>query len=188
MARAALRLLREGQTLFLDTGSTNLQLAARLPSDLALTVITNSVPVAATLMGRPGIALVLIGGSVNATVGGCVDARSIAELKRFRIDLCYLGACAISVENGVAGFDMADVDFKRCLLDVSAKAALLLTTTKIETSAPFHIAPVTDLAHFIFEYDAPADVLLALRRTGADIRVADAADAPDHPTRSQALS
>jgi DeoR/GlpR family transcriptional regulator of sugar metabolism len=83
---------------------------------------------------------------------------------------------------------MADVDFKRSLLDVSAKAALMLTTTKVETSAPFHIAPVTEVAHFVVEYDAPADVLLALRRIGADIRVADAPDATDHPTRAQALS
>lgn len=182
LACAALRLLREGQTLFLDTGSTNLQLAARLPSDLALTVVTNSVPVAATLMGRSGIALVLIGGSVNAAVGGCVDARSIAELRRFRIDLCFLGACAMSVENGLAGFDMADVDFKRSLLDVSANAALMLTTAKIETSAPFHIGPVTDIACFVFEHDAPVEVLSALRRIGAEIRVADAPDATDHPT------
>jgi len=178
LARAASRLLRDGQTLFLDTGSTNLQLAAQLPSDLALTVVTNSVPVAATLMSRPGIALALIGGRVNATVGGCVDARSIAEMRRFRIDLCFLGACAFSLEHGIAGFDIADVDFKRSLLDVSANAALLLTSSKIGTSAAFHIGPVTDVAHFVFEHDAPASVLSALRRTGADIRIADAPE-PD---------
>lgn len=188
LACAALRLIREGQTLFLDTGSTNLQLAARLPSDLALTVVTNSVPAAAILMGRPGIALVLIGGSVNTTVGGCVDARATAELRRFRFDLCFLGACAMSVENGLAGFDMADVDFKRSLLDVSTTSALLLTSTKLRTSAPFHIGPVTDVGHFVFEHDAPVEVLSALRRLGAGIRVADAPDAADHPTRSQALS
>jgi DeoR/GlpR family transcriptional regulator of sugar metabolism len=174
LARAALRLLRARQTLFLDTGSTNLHLAAQLPSDLALTVVTNSVPVAATLMSRPGIALVLIGGSVNATVGGCVDARSIAEMRRFRIDLCFLGACAFSLDHGIAGLDMADVDFKRGLLDVSTNAALMLTSTKIGTSAAFHIGPVTDVAHFVFEHDAPASVVSALRRTGADIRIADA--------------
>ena len=188
LACAALGLIREGQTLFLDTGSTNLQLAARLRPDLALTVVTNSVPVAATLMGRPGTALVLIGGSVNAAVGGCVDARSIAELRRFRIDLCFLGACAMSIEDGLAGFDMADVDFKRSLLDVSTHATLLLTTTKLQTSAPFHIGPVTDVAHFVLESDAPVEVLAALRRLGTDIRLADAPDAADHPTRSQASS
>jgi len=188
LARTALGLIREGQTLFLDTGSTNLQLAARLPSDLALTVVTNSVPVAATLMGRPGIALVLIGGSVNAAVGGCVDAHSIAELRRFRFDLCVLGACAMSVENGLAGFDMADVDFKRSLLEVSMNVALLLTTTKLGTAAPFHIGPVADVAHIVLEHDAPVEVVSALQRLGVEIRVADAPDAADHPTRSKALS
>jgi DeoR/GlpR family transcriptional regulator of sugar metabolism len=173
LAHAALGLIREGQTLFLDTGSTNRHLAAQLPADRALTVVTNSVPVAATLMGRPGIALVVIGGSVNAHVGGCVDARSIAEMRRFRIDLCFLGACAMSVETGMAGFDMADVDFKRALLDASVVTALMLTTAKLETSAPFPIGPMSDIAHLVFEHDAPEAVLSLLRGKGADIRIAD---------------
>src|ERR1700735_1129081 len=89
LARTAARLVREGLTLFLDTGSTNRQLAMELPQDAGLTVGTNSIPVAAALMERHGIALVMIGGSVDITIGGCVGARSVAEMQRFRIDLCF---------------------------------------------------------------------------------------------------
>jgi DeoR/GlpR family transcriptional regulator of sugar metabolism len=187
LAHAALKLLRKGQTLFLDAGSTNLQLAAKLPSDLALTVVTNSVPVAAQLMNRPGIELVVIGGRVNPTVGGCVDARSIAEMRRFQIGLCFLGACALSVKNGIAGFDLADVDFKRSLLEVSASVAVMLTSTKIETSAPFRIGTITDIDHFIVERDAPRAVISALKRSGVEVRIADAPP-PKHPTRSLRFS
>jgi DeoR/GlpR family transcriptional regulator of sugar metabolism len=97
LARVAAELVRAGQTLFLDPGRTNRQLAVELPKDAELTVVTNSVPVAAALMNRPGIALVVIGGRMGATIGGCVGARSIAEMQRFRIDLCFLGICAISI-------------------------------------------------------------------------------------------
>lgn len=62
LARAALPLIESGQTLFIDSGSTNLMLADILPGDLALTVVTNSVSIATTLFRRPGISLVLIGG------------------------------------------------------------------------------------------------------------------------------
>ena len=174
LAREAAGLIGGRQTLFLDTGSTNLQLAAELPEVQALTVITNSMPVAAALTNRRDIMLVVIGGSVSSEVGGCIGARSIAELRRFRIDLCFLGACAISVEHGLAGFDMADVDFKRSLLDVSVTAALMVTNAKLETAAPFRIGSLSDVAHLIVEHDAPQPIVSALRATGAAIRIAGA--------------
>ena len=174
LARAAAELVRAGQTLFLDTGSTNRQLAVELPEDAELTVVTNSVPVAAALMDRSGIALVIIGGRVDTTIGGCVGARSIAEMQRFRIDLCFLGICAISIEHGIAGFDMADVDFKRGLIEVSAETAMMLTSVKLEMAAPYRIGRVTDVDHLIVEHDAPASIVAALREIGTAVRIADA--------------
>ena len=174
LARAAAELVRAGQTLFLDTGSTNRQLAVELPQDAGLTVVTNSVPVAAALMDRSGIAPVIIGGRVDTTIGGCVGARSIAEIQRFRIDLCFLGICASSIEHGIAGFDMADVDFKRGLIEVSAETAMMLASVKLETAAPYRIGRITDIDHLIVEHDAPASIVAALREAGTAVRIADA--------------
>jgi DeoR/GlpR family transcriptional regulator of sugar metabolism len=174
LARTAARLVREGQTLFLDTGSTNRQLAMELPQDAGLTVVTNSIPVAAALMERHGIALVMIGGSVDITIGGCVGARSVAEMQRFRIDLCFLGTCAISIEHGIAGFNMADVDFKRGLIEVSAETALMLTSAKLETAAPYRIGWAADVDYLVVEHDAPLSIVGALRETGTAVRIADA--------------
>ncbi len=177
LAQAAVGLIAKGQTIFLDTGSTVLQLAGLLPRDAGLRVVTNSLPAAAALMTRGDLPLIVIGGSVNPAVGGCVDARALAELRRFRFDLCFLGACALSVQNGLAGFDMDDVDLKRRLLEVSAATALMMTNAKLETSAPFAIGPVSDIAQVVLEHDAPAEVVSALRAMGADLRIAEAPNA-----------
>jgi DeoR/GlpR family transcriptional regulator of sugar metabolism len=174
LVRAAVALVHEGQTVFLDTGSTNRELAKELPRDAGLTVVTNSVLVAAALMECRGISLVMIGGSVDPTIGGCVGARSIAEIQRFRIDLCFLGTCAISIKHGIAGFNMADVDFKRGLIEVSAERALILTNAKLETTAPHRIASVADVDHLVVEHDAPIPILAALRETGTAVRIANA--------------
>ncbi|MCE6969916.1 DeoR/GlpR family DNA-binding transcription regulator [Cereibacter sphaeroides] len=174
LARAALDLLRPGQTIFLDTGSTNLQLAALLPEGLGLRVVTNSIPAAAVLTARRDLSLVVIGGGVNPQVGGCVDARASAELSGCRFDLCFLGACAMSPEHGLAGFELDDVEFKRRLVAVSAATVLMMTTAKLATSAPFAIARVADLTHVVLEHDAPAGVVEALRSAGIDLRSAAA--------------
>lgn len=172
LAEAAAGLLRKGQTIFLDTGSTTLHLAGLLPRGLGLRVITNSVPAAAALMTRDDLSLVVIGGGVNLKVGGCVDARALAELRRFRIDLCFLGACALSSQNGLAGFDLDDVDFKRGLLEGSAATAVMMTSAKIGTTAPFVIGPLAAVTHVILEEDAPAEIVAALRAAGTEVRTA----------------
>ncbi|RHZ99023.1 DeoR/GlpR transcriptional regulator [Cereibacter sphaeroides] len=169
LARRAVDLIRPDQTLFLDAGSTLVPLAGLLPEGQGLRVVTNSIPAAAALLGRSGIALVLIGGGVNMTVGGAVDAQALSELARLRIDLCFLGACALSPEEGLAGFEMDDVAFKRRLLQQSRASVLMMTNGKLGTQAPFAIARADEIGHYILEADAPEEMELRVRRTGATV-------------------
>jgi DeoR/GlpR family transcriptional regulator of sugar metabolism len=172
LAGAAAAMIQPGEMLFLDNGSTNLALARALPADHALTVATNSVPIAAVLFGRPDIRLVLIGGSVNAQVGGCIDADATAAARKLAIDRCFLGVCAISIARGAAAFDPADAVFKASLLAASERTAALVTTGKLETRAPFLFAPMGDLGALILEHDAPPEILLALAGLGVETLVA----------------
>ncbi|PTX49588.1 DeoR family transcriptional regulator [Gemmobacter caeni] len=177
LAQVACGLIQPGMTLFLDTGSTVAHLAAHLPVLPDLRVITNSLPAAAVLMQRNDLSLVLIGGGVDPSTGGCTDARAQAALALYRFDLCFLGACALSQKQGLAGFDLADVDFKRQLIDRSAETALMMTTAKLETTAPYAIAGLDAVADYILAADAPAPVADALRAAGARVHLA-------HPDRS----
>jgi DeoR/GlpR family transcriptional regulator of sugar metabolism len=169
LARAALGLIRDGATLVIDTGSTNAALAALLPEDRGLRVITNSLAAATAVMARPGIELYLIGGRVDPRLGGVTGARAVVELRQFRADLCFLGSCAVSDAFGVAGFDADDVDFKIAALAVSAAAATLAANDKLDTVAPYLIAPLAGLNHLVVEHDAPPGVVAALAAAGPSI-------------------
>lgn len=173
LASVARGLIAPGQTLFLDTGSTTLALAGLLPEDMQLRVITNSLPVAAALMERRDLWLYVIGGVSKPEVGGCVDARALADLQRFRFDLCFLGACAMSEADGLTGFDMDDVDFKRSLLNRSDESILMMTNTKIGSRAPFQIGGLSAVSTYILEPDAPAAQIEAIRAAGSQVRFAE---------------
>lgn len=168
LAVAAGTLIGEGQTLFLDAGSTVLQLAQDLPVRAGLRVVTNSIPAAAALAHRSDLSLFVVGGAVSPDIGACVDGRALGELDRYRIDVCFLGACALSPEEGLSGFDMADVEIKRTLLARSRATVLMMTNEKLGTFAPFPIGRVDTLAHLVVEHDAPRAMVQALglgRRT-----------------------
>ncbi|MGZ9809838.1 DeoR/GlpR family DNA-binding transcription regulator [Pseudoroseicyclus sp. H15] len=171
LAAAAAELVQSGQTIFLDCGSTNARLAAHLVAHLPpaqeMRVVTNSLPAATALTARADIALYFIGGAVDPAIGGCVDGRALAELPRYAIDLCFLGACALDPAGTLAGFDRADSDMKQALLAASAATALMMTTEKLGTRAPFPFGAAPALTHLVVEHDAPADMLDALVAAGA---------------------
>lgn len=172
LARAAAGLIRPGMVLFLDTGSTVLHLARALPRDLGLQVVTNAVASAAALAPRADLTLHVIGGRADPQTGGCHDARALAEIGRFRFDLCFLGACALSRDEGLAGFDAGDVDCKRAALSASRDSALMLTADKIDTFAPHVIAPLSAIGHYLLEPPAPPDLPSLLLAAGAHVTLA----------------
>ncbi|KAA9010244.1 DeoR/GlpR family DNA-binding transcription regulator [Histidinibacterium aquaticum] len=170
LAIIAAGLIRPDSTIFLDTGSTVALLAEVLPPGLR--VVTNSLSAANALSRRSDLALFLVGGAFDPETGGCTDAQALAALERYRIDLCFLGACALSPAEGIAGFDMADVEMKRALLDRSAETALMMTADKLGTTAPYPIAPLARLTHLVISAGTDDTTRAALAKAGPQIHLA----------------
>jgi DeoR/GlpR family transcriptional regulator of sugar metabolism len=154
LAKAAIGLIRPGEFLFLDSGSTNLALARRLPG-LDLTVATNSAAIAASLADRCDLRLLLTGGVVTPAVGGCVDATSVLAIQQMNIDRSFLGVCSVSGEEGISAFDPADAAFKRALIARSRAVMMMVTTDKLGTRAPHRVAALDEIDGIVVEHDAP---------------------------------
>jgi len=173
LAHMAASLIQPGESLFLDNGSTNLALAVALPNDRELTVVTNAIPIAATLLYRQGIKLIMIGGEVSPAIGGCVDAGAVLAVQHLHIDRCFLGACSLSAEYGVSGFDLPDVIFKRTILSASRAVVVLVTADKLETRATHLIAPLGAIDCLVVEHGTPAMLCSRLAKAGPTILTAD---------------
>jgi DeoR/GlpR family transcriptional regulator of sugar metabolism len=173
LARTGARLIQARGLIFLDGGSTNLALVAELPEDKVLTIATNSVPVANAVLNRKGLKLIMVGGAVEADLAACVDADAVLAVQRMNIDHCFLGACAVSSELGLAGFDHADALFKRVLLSRSQKVTALVTLDKIETRAPHVVGPLECIHELVVPHDTPSHLIAALAKTGTEVLTAD---------------
>lgn len=158
LAGIAVASIEPGSIVFLDHGSTNLAVAAMLPHGRDLSVATGSIAIAALLVDRDDIDLVLIGGAVDRVIGGAVDGTALEAIARLNIDLCMLGACAISTKGGVSAFETADAAFKRALVARSSRVIVLATNDKLGQQAPQRIAGVDAIDRIILEHDAPVDV------------------------------
>ena len=169
LGQAAATMIAADQVIFLDAGTTNLEIARALPNHPKLTVATNSPAIAMELISRSDITLVMIGGRIDPDAGAALGARAIRDIQSISIDLSFLGACAVS-EADVRAFIFEDAEFKQALVGTSRAVAVAVTTEKLGTTAPFHAAFSSDLDLLIVEADAPAVQLQAFRRAGVRIR------------------
>jgi DeoR/GlpR family transcriptional regulator of sugar metabolism len=169
LGQAAAAIITADQLIFLDAGTTNLEIARALPNQTKLTVATNSPAIAMELIFRPNITLVMIGGLVDPEAGAALGARAIRDVQSISIDLSFLGACAVSDQTGVRVFIFEDAEFKQALVGASRAVAVAATTEKLGTTAPFHVALASDLDLLIVEADAPTEPLQAFQRAGVRI-------------------
>jgi DeoR/GlpR family transcriptional regulator of sugar metabolism len=176
LARAAVRLIEPRELLFLDSGSTNLALVEVLPEESELSVATNSIDIAAAVLHRGDLQLIMIGGAVDAAVGGCVDAGAVQSVEQMNIDRCFLGSCAISPKGGISAFNLADATFKRAVLAASAHSAVLATTDKFSARASHRVAAMAAIECVVVEHDLPRAERASLSKAGPKVLAALPAD------------
>ncbi|AOJ71488.1 MULTISPECIES: DeoR/GlpR family DNA-binding transcription regulator [Burkholderia] len=169
LARSAAPLIRRGELLFLDSGSTNLALVEFLPEDAELTVATNSIDIAAAVLRRSDLNLIMIGGAVDPAVGGCVDAAAVQSVSRMNVDHAFLGACALSPKGGLSAFGIADAAFKRAVVAASERRVVLATADKLAARAPHRVATIDEIGCIVVEHDLPRAECALLSKAGASV-------------------
>jgi DeoR/GlpR family transcriptional regulator of sugar metabolism len=171
LATAAADQVEDGQTIFIDAGTTNLELARALP-DLPLTIITNAPAIAAALVDRPSFSVVILGGPVRRQTGAVAGTEALASIRVIRPDITFLGACAIDPEEGVAAFDPEDAEVKRALVACSRSLTILAAAGKIGAGAPYIVCPVDAIDRLVVEAGIDEAVASAFRTRGVEIVVA----------------
>ena len=172
LAAAAATIVRPGQTILLDSGSTNIAIAEALPDNAGLTVITNSPEACARMLGRPGFEVILIGGRLSAHAAGSLGATALLQVQQVKADLCFVGVCAFDPADGIASVDSEEAELKRAIVKASGQVAVALTSDKLMTTAPFFVAPASAIEYVVVESDLNDERLAELRRSCGNVIVA----------------
>jgi DeoR/GlpR family transcriptional regulator of sugar metabolism len=172
LATAASRLVKDGQSLFIDGGSTNTIMAGLLPVNTTLTVATNSLGVASALAGHQSIRLIILGGVHNPALGTCVGGQTLRAISEFNADMFFLGSCGIDAKHGATAFDDAEAEVKRAMAGNSSSIVVIATSDKLATAAPFHVARPETIRHLVVDRDAPVEKCAQFERNGTIVHTA----------------
>ncbi len=172
IARATCRLLRSGQVILLDAGTTTLEVARHLPADLHATVVTNSPPIAVALAEHPGVEVTVLGGRLDKAARATVGAATIEALRAIRADILVLGVCSLHPDIGITVNDLEELYIKRAMIANAAEVVAVSSADKLGSAAAFVVGPVEELTHLITERSSPQAQLDLYRSHGVEVVVA----------------
>jgi DeoR/GlpR family transcriptional regulator of sugar metabolism len=161
-----------GQTLFIDAGTTTIELAYRLHHHRGLTVVTNSVRVLTALADSSGINLVGLGGSVYSGAWSFVGPLAEAALRRFNADLAFMGITSVSLEHGLTEVNFFEAAIKSLMIQRARRVVLLADHSKFEKVSPVSVASLDEVPTVITDEQLSPELAEAYRRAGVELTLA----------------
>lgn len=160
IARKALELIQDGDVIFLDISTSNLELAKLLTeSELSITVVTNMIDVMLAFTGKNRIKLIFLGGTFSDGKDGFVGALTNQEIRKFRFDKAFMGVVGIDLAgNSVTTYMAEDATTKKAILESSNKSYMMLETRKFAAEGNYVYAGVDDFTGAVLEKGVDAGV------------------------------
>ena len=172
IARAALARVAEGSTVYFDASTTVLQLAAILP-DKPLTVITNSLQVALSLVEKTHIAVCLLGGRLAQSSLSCIGWAAMQGLEMNRIDSAFISCRGLDPSLGLSDATEEQAQLKRQVILRASEVVLLADHAKAGLSSSFFFAKNSDVDFWITDFPPQDDVRDAVVSQGVRLEVAE---------------
>lgn len=162
-------MVRPGQTVFLDGGTTNAEVARHLPRDFAFTVVTHSPTIAGELEHHPTADIILIGGRLYKHSMVATGALAMAAISLIRPDIFFLGVTAIHPARGLSTGDVEEAAIKRHICQAAAETYVLATTEKLGALSPCPILPLASISAMVVPRALPEADLQPYRDAGVAI-------------------
>ncbi|OPF64019.1 DeoR/GlpR family DNA-binding transcription regulator [Hydrogenophaga sp. H7] len=172
LGRHGAQLIKPGQVVMLDGGTTAIQVARQLPADLRATVITHSPNVAVELAAHRHVEIIVLGGRLFRHSMVNVGASVIEAAARFRADLFFLGVTGVHPEAGLSTGDAEEADVKRALHARAAETVVLASSEKLLSASAFVIAPMKALSLLVVPGGTKPKTVAALRAGGVAVQKA----------------
>jgi DeoR/GlpR family transcriptional regulator of sugar metabolism len=166
IAHAAAELVHDGDTIFLGSGSTALEVAQELKTREGLTVITNSLLVSNSLAGVQEITLISIGGMFRHSELSFIGHIAEQALVELRADKVIMGIHAIDIDQGLTNDYLPETMTDRAILRVGRQVIIVADHTKLGCVSTAFVAPVTAMHTLVTSNGAPNEIIADLRERG----------------------
>jgi DeoR/GlpR family transcriptional regulator of sugar metabolism len=163
IGQAAAALVKDGETIFLGSGTTVIEVARALRPRRKLTIITNSLPVVNVFSGDENCTVICLGGILRQTELSFIGHITEHSLTEVRADKVFIGSRAISIEHGLTHEYLHETMTDRAILRAGREVIVVADHTKFGVSATVLLAPLEQIQTIVTDKPLQPGMLAACR-------------------------
>ena len=167
IANLAAPLIADEEVVLFGGGTTMLQLARALRSDLRATIVTASLDVAQALRGHSGVAVDVLGGRLDRTSQTITGVAAVEQLRSLRPDACLLSPCGLDVAEGLTLRAREEAQVVQAMVERARRTIVLASASKLGAVGPYVVAAADRVDTLVT--DAPEDRLAPFRALGLEV-------------------
>lgn len=153
MGEKAASLIKDGETIFIDMSTTALEVIKAVPSNINITVITNSLEAIIKLRMKKNIKLITIGGTFdksNQFMGGTMANRFIDH---YYVDKTFFSVKAISIDRGIMDSKEEIAEIRHRMIKNSKEVILVVDASKFDQVALFNVIQMNEITTIVTDKD-----------------------------------
>jgi DeoR family transcriptional regulator, aga operon transcriptional repressor len=170
IAAAAARMVKEGQVVILDSGTTTTAVARALRSFHNLTIITNAVNIAAELSGT-AVEVILTGGTLRKNSFSLVGPIAEDTLRGLNADMLFLGVDGFDTQYGLSTPNLLEAKVNRVMVEISRRAIAVCDSSKFGRRSLSLIGPPTAVHEVITDRDLANSDLKSLKKANIEVHL-----------------
>ncbi|MDH3335675.1 MAG: DeoR/GlpR family DNA-binding transcription regulator [Rhodospirillaceae bacterium] len=167
ISRLAAKIIKPGQCVMIDAGTTTSVFSHELSKVPDLFVITNSIDIVSTLRhANYDGKVLLLGGNIISDVPGTYGELTLADISRFNADVGVLSPVALHSEYGATNFDVQEAEVARAIISQSHKIIMLADHAKLETTSRVNYCAPNKIDVLVTSNGAEKEDLKSLQKNG----------------------
>lgn len=172
IAKEAVKLIEDGDTIVLDSGTTTTEIAKNLGQFTNLTIITNALNIASILSEYEGVNIFMPGGSLRKKSLSLVGVLADENFEKFYCDKLFLGADGFDTTHGLSTPNSEEAHLNQVMMKIAKKVIVVADSRKFERRRFAFIGPVSHVDVVITDSGVTEEVKVRLEKNGVKVIVA----------------
>jgi DeoR family transcriptional regulator, aga operon transcriptional repressor len=173
IGHAAAQLIKDGETIMLDSGSTTMEIARQIKflQLKSLNVVTNALNVAMEMANLPHVRLIMIGGILRQMSYSLTGPHAEQTLRGLHADRLFLGVDGLDAEIGLMTPDVLEAQLNAVMIQVSREVVVVADSTKFQRRSLSVIAKVDSVHKVITDSGVTPEMVAALRARNVEVLI-----------------
>jgi DeoR/GlpR family transcriptional regulator of sugar metabolism len=173
IGKFAAQMIKPGEVVVFDSGTNTLQVVMNMPSALregnAVTLVTNSIPIAREVLTWPSPNLIILGGLYLADYQATAGPQSLDQMKDLTADKVFLGADGLTITGGATTAHILMAELDRLMAERSRQIILVTESRKLGRIGFVPVIPVSRIDVLVTDSEAPSEIIEQIKEQGVKV-------------------